>query len=1444
MDSLVDSEKTGENQAPDNDSPLDPGISSEQSSCSHTPLGRPGCPIRVLNFAGGGFDTIMQLGVAHALLVIQGRAPDAIVGVSAGAIQAVAVAEVLQAGEDIDADQELDDTQKADNYQRRRAARVERFREMVNAAQKAPEELIDASLPDAYQIESHDPLQPLRTARFTKEERDAREHQLQVRSGLIALYNDLLGVHLPVGTITRIVRRWLGYRAADAIPDHPGLWPGRDKWAVKVLELFRIWLLIGATLPRLVTLMPLLLRPLFLGLSPRLFSCLMRTRVATAGSLIFRVPSLHFLGVSIGYGVTLFLLASFWVAFSTPISLPIYLLLSLFEVQHSWVVLLTTLVLPYVIPICLTLLQVSRRHDALTRFVALRDGLKGLFQFALSLFVLGGPAFLLSLLVLGASLNPDSGLTFKHFLAAIIFPTSGTLIIIAIAIVVWRRFINDRKRLHSKDETRLGFLKWYKMRFLKSYHLSSSLLHPYGLEKFLSDLFDPKFYAETDWGKAWEDSLNDPPVEEAKPDKPCISKHSKKAKKIGDYYSGKRNPRIAVGLAVADVGRREINVMDEDAPVVCGLRAATAWTPLFPPVRDNKGRLFVDSMNVSPAPLPALIQLLNRHGVNKDSTVIQIYRVAPVPFSRPHLPRPPQSKPMLDLLDIALRAVKLRQLRDADLERRLTERYTRFIPAGKVSMSLPNKSGERFRMWVAPIEHELPVGLNARIMFASRDERREEILTTIAQGCRAALEVMIADAIREARGDVQVDRTVPCAAAVHHHLTQGIDESVAKIFGSRPLPGSRAATECNTGDNLCMPPGLWEICQHCRLGKESTEVPGRVREQAVVWREWKDTASSWPHEFDSDKDKEGDTSDRHFVTRTDSPPSPETMQALGRYWPRERPASHANRGPVNRPLVSLLFSGGVFRGVFQVGVVNALDILGVKPDIVAGASIGSITAGMAAQLLCVTSDEQKRKEQLARLAATYLAVDRVILTDRFSDFVREFTIRSSGTRFSLRQADRLFRKYDQPWLVNFDKGARQVTGGIERLFYVSPYQLNQLVKSVRHRHSGRAGRMARNLAQQWLNRMNIGEEVLGAEALSELIRYFIPTEDDTKYFTGAAEDACALSGTFAPFLSKGVMLLATATDLTEGQLLTLGNPFNGGKKSCRVDLANALLASSAFPGVFRPRWAPEVFPDTHESHQLIDGGVMDNLPIDAVLNVLWKTSRIEKRASGIAPLIARRPTDNSDQKEKEVPHLFFAASLEPEIDPLSENDDALSELETYWPALRKRTGQLGYNFKLKHFRLAAEEISSLYKMHPSACKRMPLNLEIAALKPRWLCDTFAFHPMLGYRRAKQAESIAHGCAMTLLKFKEYKECKDRDIWLDAWGIKKAELPVENTLADAHKLWAARKLCASAGECWLRVGKLCPFSKEALKGLDLQKKTKEELSYIHTCCEMQSTHEAH
>jgi predicted acylesterase/phospholipase RssA len=114
-------------------------------------IGEPNSPVRAITFGGGAFDTVMQLGVVHALLVARARPPDVVVGISAGAVNSVALAEVLQAGDGLPDHADVARTE----------ARIARFRQILDAYRRAPGELLDTLLPDLYQVDAQRPLEPL-----------------------------------------------------------------------------------------------------------------------------------------------------------------------------------------------------------------------------------------------------------------------------------------------------------------------------------------------------------------------------------------------------------------------------------------------------------------------------------------------------------------------------------------------------------------------------------------------------------------------------------------------------------------------------------------------------------------------------------------------------------------------------------------------------------------------------------------------------------------------------------------------------------------------------------------------------------------------------------------------------------------------------------------------------------------------------------------------------------------------------------------------------------------------------------------------------------------------------------------------------------------------------------------------------------------------------------
>jgi len=1371
-------------------------------------IGDPGCAIRALNFAGGGFDTLMHLGVTHALLVIQGRAPDAVVGLSEGAIQAAALAEILQAGgkhgERLNRDQYVDVLK----------ARVERFREFLHASHDAPEKLLDSLLPDAYEIDARRPLLPLEMPIFAENEREGRKEALSTKSGLVRLYNDLLSIDLPFGTIARGIRRILGLRAVAEVRGMPGKSSGKRarllgfwlRLVVGFIEAFRVWLLVGQDLIRAVPLVRILLRPLI--------PISRRPRASTAGSLIFRFRLLERTMASAVNILVFLLILTIWVGVSWALlSFPAWVYLRTRGTLEYGVWLLLLYGLPFLYAL---LTRALKHHEKTDRpWGLVLDTGKGVFIF-LYLFVKWAVLFLLINLVVFFFLGQpvllewgvpeffEWGFRLSHWISLRVFVVCILAVVVVYLVPHW----------WSKRQGRrpVSLTKKYIHRFLASYYLDGALSTAHHLEHFLAGLFDHRYYGSIDFDKVIDESLADRTNPSSRGEEEDLGAGRKK---IRDYAHRKDCRPIHVGLAVADVGSGRLKTVPSDQSVVGGLLAATAVAPILPPRRIGAD-LCVDGKNVSNVPTRALLSMLRRR-INPASKIVHIYSVSPFPMSKPFqggiVDEPPGKEGdgggYRNLIDIALRAWELKRYRDATLEWRLTELYTKIIPADRLVTQGRRSDDLYFRAWVTPIELDQRLHLNRQLLFSPKEDSEVAINRAVADGCRAALEVMLRKSLavaetEESESDTSILR---CCDAVQKH--KGLRAKLGGL-GDVDLPGSRKQRA----------PGLPEICENCAIDRTAD----RNRHQRhLAVKKWKEVGPAWPHEMEKGPEEIG--RDERFVPVARVGQLGSQIEQLGALadtnWPRGALRTEPQEQPrVKRPVVSLLFSGGVFRGVFQMGVLNALNELGIQPDVIAGASVGSITAAMVARAFSMES-ESERRLQIARLASVYLAVDRLILTDRFADFVRNVTIRAAEMRFSLKDADRLFRKYDYPGPLEFDPNARRVIAGIERLLYVNPYQLNSFVRTLRSRDARPTGDHLRKFVQQWLTRMEVREEILGAEPLASLIRFYV-----------LQEESAAQRGDvpFNSFLREEIVLLATTTNLTRGKLEILRGP--------QPRLVEGLLSSSAFPGVFRPRRSSDLFPGTSDNDQFIDGGVMDNLPIEAVIRFLVRAAE-EK-------FIASRPTISYRNETHPVPHLIFAASLEPDTTDTTYQG-------RNWLDLLRRAGELGYNTKTGIFTTAEKNIRAIYSQlleeqqrpGPAAKGLEPLDLEVVTVKPAWLPGTFAFHPMLGFRRRRQAQSIAHGCAWTLLRFADTHTTYRR-----AWGIDAIATPKKSGLQEARRHWHGQREAHDKDRCWLRPDRLCPFSRTALEKLNkstsaekpkLRKTTIEELHAIHQACLDPLTH---
>lgn len=1359
-----------------------PASSTTSSSAEPQPgtIGQPGAPIRVLAFAGGGFEAARQLGVAHALLVSRGRPPDLVIGTSVGAVSAVAVAEILQAGNGTE--------------EERVADRVARFREIFEAYQNCPGDLADEMFPDTYQIDVQRPLEQVRLPIHSSAEREQRGLHLQSRAGMINLYNDLLRVRVSIATATRFIRRYLGFRSVGAEPRL------LRRWTWLGLELLRGWALLGYHLPELA---PLAWLVFHASLGKRFT----REKGAPAAHLIFRSQLARRAGRAAIYLYLLAVLVTLWMLFSTPLMMLGGIVGHELASRVEW--------LP------------NRPNGILEAVASLQaktglstDHLLGLL-YELCLAVIG-VLVLTSIVAVGsAALRRNSRLPELLGImgSAIGFVALYGVVSTAVAFWVYRAWQMSSLVLWGTLGI-IGFLilsalvgaasvlvcaydRHLTRNLLKRYDLANGLGNNYPLRQFFVRLFDREFYGRIPMDTVLERAMG---YSDKEHDAGRYRSGKAVGKRLDDYTSPRRSPPIHVAITAADVGATPgsvknptVQVLPDQTPVVDALLAATAVTPYLPPCR-IEDRLFLDASNLANEPTGAALDYLKRVAHPKASAAY-LYSVTHLPLTARSLEYEKPER-YSELLNVASRARELERFRDARLDRSLTEVVTATLPPGTVHY----KTGEDtfLRAHVFPIEPERPAHVNQRVLQAACNaDRRRIIAETVADGCRTALETMLPTPVRSAANGKP---TVVCRRAVAELVKARRRGETERSS----IPGGSAREEDG--------PGLVEVCQHCVMNRGTEhEVKATLSAERAAAAELPD----WPTEHSPETVKP-----KPARVKTDIAPVP------GRHWPVQR-ALQLNGAKADlpghlRPTVSFLFSGGVFRGVYQMGALNALNEAGVKPDIIAGASVGSITAAMIARTF-TEADTRKRQGRIARLAAVYLGVDRLVMTDRFADFIRAVTVRAAQTHFSIRDADRVFRRYDNPLTGVYERQARRVMAGLERLCYVSPFELKDLVEASRLQDTAKADRLVRRYIQEWLNRMGVSNQVLGADPLRLLIEKYVL--DQLPPEPGIPDG----DARFDVFQKKGICLLATVTCLTGGHLEVLGQDQLNGSKHTQL-LVEGLLASSAFPGVFRPRWAWEIMPTSRARHRYIDGGVTDNLPLDAVAEFLSEAAR--------TGWISRRPVAGGER----VPHLLLATSLEPRLGKLGD----LSRLENDWPRLRRRANVLKYNLKLDVFAEAQRDLRTIVETRGSAAQAFtPLDLEVLAVKPTWLCPTFAFHPMMGFRRKRQAQSIAHGCRTTLIELGRLYHGEARQAkWADAWGLDSQCLPGHEVVN--AKPPPVRLEMAHAGDCWIRPGKRCPFSRnaatEALKEspdpdrtFHLEQ-TANELDRVYQLCGQAATHE--
>jgi predicted acylesterase/phospholipase RssA len=833
--------------------------------------------------------------------------------------------------------------------------------------------------------------------------------------------------------------------------------------------------------------------------------------------------------------------------------------------------------------------------------------------------------------------------------------------------------------------------------------------------------------------------------------------------------------------------------------------------------RDEKPVTYIDGISVSSDPVVPVYEEACRILANHQHSRWQSLRIISVPLLPLRQQKPDgQSDPYTGLLDVAMRARQLERFQDMLLDKGLIDRVNRTLN-GKPCTVL-NDLNEKETFYPAKIRLVAPRrahDLSLRMMQAgSPVERRDLINETVADGCRAMIERLVTDAmpdtrtLEERRLFLEPDEEVPdewphqdasnkatlraaidSLRAQHETLTRpdgteyvSCRKLLAAWGGMKPLPGGDPADSVHPDPG----PGIAEVCRNCISLHARTKTDGT-------------------HETELR---------RHIRLPRQACP----------VIPAAKPVEE-----MKGPAVVFLFSGGVFRGVFQVGFTNAVSELCIQPDIIAGASVGTIVGAFTGRVFEKPAGMEllERQRQTRRMAATFLTIDRFVLTDRLADFARHFSIHAASADFSPHDLDLVFRRYEKDFGFAFGRRARRVFSGLERLFYISPFEMFDLAQTLRAGNWQGASKLARKLVQNMVDRYDVGLELLGPEPLQQLIDGFV--------FGGKPDPGARLD-------RFGFPLMGTTTNLTLGQLEILRSTHPWDPR-----FTQSLLASSAFPAVFRPRWSWEVYRNPEQVAQYADGGIMDNLPLGAVVEYLWGKDAAKRY-----------------ERHPRVPHLILTATLEPEKADWTgkENLDTLG-----WTEIRARASQLRYNGKIDKFQQGQRDIRRILRQRAREGDEdvhsidIPLNLDVLAVKPQWLCGTFAFHPMLGYSREKQAASIAHGCASTICAVAGHFDPKNKahavdygalHQWAEGRGITLGNMPLR--IADnapGPLEFGPMPLTQeeqSKGCCWFRRAHpktghhpVCPYHPKSPASVEGDE-VSGELEKIYHACGLRKTHE--
>ena len=444
------------------------------------------------------------------------------------------------------------------------------------------------------------------------------------------------------------------------------------------------------------------------------------------------------------------------------------------------------------------------------------------------------------------------------------------------------------------------------------------------------------------------------------------------------------------------------------------------------------------------------------------------------------------------------------------------------------------------------------------------------------------------------------------------------------------------------------------------------------------------------------------------------------------------------------PRIVFLGSGGVFRGAFHIGVVGAMKAVRLFPDLVLGASVGTLMGGALATI--AVAPETQEDQILQELAEVFLRVStRVALTRTLKNAAKQLGVRARNIKISPAELRRMVLRGSQADAGYAATGAPPaLIDAISTLFMIPHRQTAEIASAFVTGHNTKAvSRFLRQLRNETLTSFEIQNALMGVSLLEQEARKLLGEE-----VSQVRTDRPQPYHYPAPGKSK-VSFFCTTSFLNARQSLVLGRDFLTPDPTW--DSIYEGLSSSAFPTVFAPCSEARLLPGKGRPDRLFaDGGILDNLPFFPAIEILGAVQ--ESGVAGPPADVLSRLEHRTKQRD-----VIIAAGL----DALPEDPSSYDTLIK----IRNRAKSLSVTSKVDTFLSGCKSTKRALEDIVRNCKEVGekdaefldgvVSAAILRIYPSdkdHINPTFAFCSTTGMKPERVSRSIADGCFRSLIQF--------------------------------------------------------------------------------------------